>query len=170
MAESLYEIDSKLLEMLERGFNAECLTDEGEIDEAKAAEFLEQIQGQRNDKIEGIALYIKDLKADADKIKVEEAKLKARREAKERKAEVLQDYITSSLLAFGDKKFETARVALSFRKSETVEIADESALPEEYIKATVKYAPDKTALKQALKMGELIDGVRLVEKQNLQIK
>ena len=65
MRDSLYEIDSKLLEMLERGFNAECLTDEGEIDEAKAAEFLAQIQGQRNDKIEGIALYIKDLKAEA---------------------------------------------------------------------------------------------------------
>ena len=45
MADRLYDIDSKLLELLERGFNSECLNEDGEIDEEKAQAFLVAIQG-----------------------------------------------------------------------------------------------------------------------------
>lgn len=169
--ESLYEIDSKLFELLDQGFNSECINPEtGEIDFELAQKYLEDIQEQRDIKIESVALFIKDLAADALKIKNEEVKLKARREAKERKVEVLQNYLASSMLAFGEKKFETPRVALSFKKSEAIEIDDESTLPKEYLREKITYAPDKTALKQAIKSGEIIEGVRIVERQNLQIK
>ena len=42
-------------------------------------------------------------------------------------------------------------------------------LPEEYIRYK-EPEPDKTALKDALKRGEIIDGVSLVEKQSIQIR
>ena len=175
--DSLYEIDSALFELLERGFNRDCINEEtGEIDSEKAQAFLEEIKEKRADKIEGIALYIKDLRAQEKSIKEEEAKLKARRDSKSKKADVLESYLTSSLLAFGETKFETARCVLSIRKSEAVKIENEdvapieSLIPKEYVKTKITYAADKTALKQALKMGEIIDGVRIVVNQNLQIK
>lgn len=167
----LYDIDSSLLELLDRGFNAECIDEEtGEIDTAKAQEYLDLLQDERTEKIESIALFIKDLDSAALAIKEEERKLKARRETKERKASVLREYLSVSMLAHGEKRFETAKVAMTFRKSETIEIADEIMLPTEYVIVKTTIAPNKCALKQAIKDGELIDGVQLVEHQNLQIK
>ena len=176
MADRLYDIDSKLLELLERGFNSECLNEDGEIDEEKAQAFLVAIQGQRNDKIENIALYIKNLRASAKSIKEEIAVFDARKKAKERKADTLERYLATSLSAFGEKKFETTRVELTLRKSKQIKIDGENErpieklIPKEYVRETVKYSADKTALKKALEMGEIIDGVRIEEIQNLQIK
>lgn len=168
---SLYEIDGNIRQLLETGFNIACIDEEtGEIDEKRANEFLERLQLERKDKIENIAVFIKEIDADAQALKAEEKKLKERREAKERKAERLKDYVKNSLLLNGDLKFETPRVALSFRKSEVVVVDDISKLNDEYITIKTEQSANKTALKQALKLGEIIDGVRLEEKHNLQIK
>ena len=67
-------------------------------------------------------------------------------------------------------KFETARVKLSFRKSESVAIADESLIPDEFIKTEIIKNPMKNDIKKALKAGELVPGAGLVENLNLQVK
>lgn len=168
---SLYEIDQSIIELLENGFNLACCDLEtGEIDEQKAAEYLEQLQVERSVKVENIALYIKNLDADAEKIKEEEKNLKARRESKEKKAERLREYLKSSMLIFGEPKFETARVALSFRTSKSVVIDDMEKLDKKYIQEKVSYTADKTAIKKAIASGEVIEGARLEENKNLQIK
>lgn len=168
---SLYELNSSIIELLENGFNLACVDEEtGEIDEAKAAEYLEALQIDRTAKIENIAVYIKSLDSEAAAIKAEEKRLKERREAKERKAERMRDYLKSSMLLFNENRFETARVALSFRSSKTVVVSDIDKLAKEYIKEKVEYAADKTAIKKAIESGEIIDGAYIEEKQNLQIK
>lgn len=168
---SLYEIESGIIELLENGFNINCCDLEtGEIDEQKAAEYLEALQLERGVKIENIALYIKNLYADAEKIKQEEERLKARREAKVKKAERLREYLKSSMLTLGEPKFETARVALSFRTSKSVIIDDMEKLDKKYIQEKVSYTADKTAIKKAIASGEVIEGARLEENKNLQIK
>jgi hypothetical protein len=168
---SLYEIEKGIIELLENGFNAACVDPEtGEIDETKAAEYLETLQLERGEKVENIAIYIKSLDSDAAAIKAEEKNLQARRQAKERKAERLREYLKSSLLAFGDKKFETARVALSFRTSKQVIVADMEKLDKSFIKEKVEYAADKTAIKKAIESGATVDGAYIEEKQNLNIK
>ena len=168
---SLYEIEKSIIELLENGFNAACVDpDTGEIDETKAAEYLETLQLERGEKVENIAIYIKTLDSDAAAIKAEEKNLAARRQAKERKAERMREYLKSSMLAFGDKKFETARVALSFRTSRQVIIADLEKLDKAFIKEKVEYAADKTAIKKAIEGGALVDGAYIEEKQNLNIK
>lgn len=168
---SLYEIENGIIELLENGFNAACVDPEtGEIDETKAAEYLETLQLERGEKVENIAIYIKSLDSDAAAIKAEEKNLAARRQAKERKAERMREYLKSSMLAFGDKKFETARVALSFRTSRQVIVADLEKLDKAFIKEKVEYAADKTAIKKAIEGGALVDGAYIEEKQNLNIK
>ena len=168
---SLYLIDNEIIELLENGFNMACVDEEtGEINEEKAQAYLEALQIERAVKIENIALYIKNLLSDAAEIDAEEKKLKARRTAKERKAQRLKDYLASSLLASQEPKFETAKVALAFRSSKAVIIDNLETLDKAYIKEKIEYSPDKTAIKKAIESGETVNGAHIEVNQNLQIK
>ena len=75
-------------------------------------------------------------------------------------------YLTTALAG---EKFETTKVRLSFRKSESLEISEGADIPAEYLKQKDPDI-DKVELKKAVKAGLVLDGVQLVEKQNLQIK
>ena len=168
---SLYEIDKELTELLENGFTLSCVDLEtGVIDEEKAQAFLEQLPLEREKKVESIALFIKNLESDVDGIDAEIKRLTERKKAKERKAENLKNYLTTSMLAFKENKFETARVVLSFRKSKSVVIENESAIEKKFIKEEIKYSFDKKAIKQAIESGETVPGASIKENQNLQIK
>lgn len=164
---ALYEIDKNLYQLLEFDMvvdeeTGEILFEESDIDNLLLS---------RDEKIENTGCYIKNLLSDIEQLKAEEKSLKERRQTKEKKVERLKKYLADSMLLFGDKKFETPRVALSFRKSKQVEIDEDVVLPEEFIKVKVEKSPDKTKLKDAiLKQGESFEGVRIIEKENLQLK
>lgn len=166
MGLSLYEIDKAVVTVLDDGlvFNEET----GEI--VFDADNLDALETERNAKMEGVALYIKSLEAEASAMKAEEKALAERRAVREKKAERLRRYLSDSMLALGDTKIETARVSLSFRKSESVVIDDQAALPVEFIKVKMTETPDKTAIKKAIKSGAEVNGAALVENKNLQIK
>ena len=78
--------------------------------------------------------------------------------------------LTSCLDAAGRDKVETAKVRVSFRKSVSVNIEDEGALPADFIVETVSTKPDKTAIKKAIQAGQEIAGATLIENRNIQIK
>lgn len=60
---------------------------------------------------------------------------------------------------------------ISFRKSTQVVIDCEiERLPAKYVQLKMEYHPDKKALKCAIESGEEIDGVRIIEKKNVQFK
>lgn len=61
-------------------------------------------------------------------------------------------------------------IAIGTRKSESVEIFDEAQLPKEYLKEKITTAPDKTAIKIAIKAGKDVAGARIVENRNLSVK
>lgn len=168
---SLFKIDAGILELLENGFNLACVDPEtGEIDEAKAAEYLEQLQIDREIKLDNIGKYIKNLDAEIIALKAQEQAFAARRKSKERKIETLKNSVLASLQAANQKKFETVNVAYSLRRSETVEVVEIEKLDKKYIKEKYEYSADKTAIKNAIKAGETVEGAVLVEKQNLQVK
>ena len=78
---SLYDINNELLDALSRA-ELEAIENEGVIEDA-TAEMLDTLEMDRDVKIENTALYIKNLDSLSASIKVEEGKLKARREATE---------------------------------------------------------------------------------------
>ncbi len=162
---SLYELDQAVLSVLDNGLVFDEETGEIIWDEDN----FEQLEGERKEKLESVALYIKSLDADALAIKTEEKKLADRRAVKERKAERLREYVSRSMQTFGDPKIETPRVALSFRKSQAVEIWDADEIPAIYLRQAAP-TPDKAAIKKALRNGESISGASLAERQILQIK
>lgn len=159
---TLYEIQDNIRQAIEQGFNEET----GEIFDASD---IEALQIQRDEKIESIALYIKDLTAEANAIKAEKTALAKRQQTAENRAESLRRYLAKWL---DGQKFKTARVAISYRKSQTVELIDGldvNQLPQQFLR---EIAPevDKTALKDALKEGKEIYGAYLQEHINTIIK
>ena len=166
MSFSLYAIDNMVYTVLENGLIFDEETGEVLFDE----ENLSSLELERNKKLEAVALYIKSLEAEAEAMKAEAKKLADRREAKERKAERLRSYISNSMQALGDTKLETAKVAISFRKSESVDVYDPVLLPAEFTKTKTTVTPDKTAIKAAIKAGQEVAGATLEIKKNLQIK
>lgn len=159
---TLYEINAAL----EAAYDAAVDPDTGEIINGAAAQALDNLSMAKDEKVENIALWIKNLNAEADAINAEKKKLAARQAAAENKAESLKRYLAGALAG---EKFKTARVAISYRKSESVQIDEGAALPPELM-TTPKPVPNKTAIKEALKAGEVIEGASLVTNNNIQIR
>lgn len=153
---SLYQIDQAILECLD--------AETGEIIDA---EKLNALFMEKNQKIENIALWIKNLQADALAYKAEKDAFAARQKAAESKVESLKAYLVSAL---DGQKFSTAKCAVSFRKSEAVQVDDVNSIPAEWIRTKTTIEPDKTAIKAAIKAGQEITGCKLVETTNISIK
>jgi hypothetical protein len=165
MAFSLYEINSQI----EQVWGTAVDPDTGEIINEDALQELEQLGMQREEKLENLALFYKNLSAEAEALKAEKMRLAARQAAAEKKAEGIKKYIAASMDSAGGEKIKTSKVAIGWRKSESVQVEENAFLPDEYL--TFKAPePNKTAIKKALKAGEKIDGASLVTANNIQIK
>ena len=159
---SLYEIEQAMLACVD--------LETGEVIDAAQ---LDALQMERTAKLESVALWIKNLESDVEAYKAEMESFAARRKAAERKIEGLKTYLANALAG---EKFSTAKCAVSFRKSEAVEILDRercmswavAACPEAL---TIKEPEiNRTVIKKALKEGKTFPGVMLVERQNINIK
>lgn len=152
---NLYEIDQEIMNCVDM--------ETGEIiDPAR----LDELQMDRDTKIENIACWIKNLKADAEALKAEKDALAGRQKAAENKMESLKKYLSGYLAG---QKFQTPKVAISFRKVSSVNVIDMSLLPKKFL----RYAdptPDKTMIKNAIKAGNDVSGAEIVEGQSMTIK
>lgn len=160
---NLYEIDSAIAALID--------PDTGEIQNYEA---FEELQMARDQKIENMALVLKNAAAASAAIKAEMDALKSRKEAADKTVERMKEYITQ---ATGGQKFETAKVRLTFRSSTRVEISDEVTLLdwlERHNKENcIKYKmPEisRSEVGKLLKDGEEVPGAILAEYSNLQVK
>lgn len=158
----LFEIDERLASCVKINGDQAVDTETGEVIDIEAVEALEM---EREQKIENIGLWIKELTAQAEAIKAEKNKLAEREKSAKNKAEHLKEFLTAYL---DGKKFETARVAIKFRSVESVSVPDVAALPEKYWRIKPPEA-DKTAIKNAIKAGEVVAGAELVKKQSISV-
>ena len=154
---TLYEIDKRIIDLID--------DETGEIIDSNLNTF-DELMMERNNKIENVALWIKNLRADAEAYKAEEQAFVDRKKAAERKIESLTRLLEITLRG---RKFKTERVQIGYRKSDSVQIDKDAKLPDEYLRFR-EPEPDKAALKKALKDGVEIKGARLEEKLNVQVK
>lgn len=131
---------------------------------------IDEISADLDEKVENIACYLKNLSSDAEAIKAEEEALKARRQRLERHHDRLAAYLTEQLARAGKRRVETTRADVSLRRTKSVRIEDEMLVPQEFIKTTVKTAPDKRAIGYALKEGKAVPGCMLAEYDSLQVR
>lgn len=161
---NLFELTTELQNAMEN------IVIDPETGEATGFESVDALDIAFDDKAEGYALAIKNLLAFADSAKAEADKMNARAKAAKAKADKLKEHLSQSMAAVGKTKIETARAALSFRKSVSVKITDDESIPDELFKVTVKKEPDKTEIGKLLKSGGSVPGAELETKMNLQIK
>lgn len=159
---TLYEIDMEILACVD--------PESGEIIDFDK---LEELQIQREEKIEKVALWYKNLVSDAEALKAEKIALAEREAAARQKAESLKKWLTDAL---NGSKMSTPKVAIAFRKSESVEIEDAifahwaQVNNRDDLLSYKEPTPNKTAIKAAIKSGQTISGASIVEKNNIQIK
>ena len=155
----------KLYEIINEIENFEFIVDE-ETGEILNAMQLDELELAKEEKVENICLWIKNLKAEANAIKEEVSSLQKRQKAVNNKAESLERYIQQAL---NGEKFKTARVSVSYRKSEVVECENILAVDDDYLRYKEPEL-DKSKVKAALKEGISVKGCSLVQKQNMQIR
>lgn len=126
---------------------------------------MNALQMERGEKIENVALWVKELDAEAKAIREEEKRLAERRKVNENKIASLKGYLS---MALSGQKFSTPRVKISWRKSEAVDIPDPEKIPASWYRAKYEIARDD--IKAALKAGEAVPGASLIENTNIQIK
>ena len=156
----LYDIDQAILKCID--------VETGEVIDA---EQLDKLQMERDEKIENVACWIKDLKAEAEALKNEKQALAERQRVAENKAESLKNWLAYAL---NGEKFKTAKCSISYRNSESVEVTEEGleALMREHEDLLTYETPEpnKKAIKDAIKDGLSVAGVQLVQNVSTIIK
>lgn len=171
---NLYEINAQIQACIMPSIDAET----GElIEELIDLERLAFLQMEKDTKVENIAKWVKNLKAEAEALKVEKMRLADRQKKAENKIESLTRYLEDALA--GEKfKSEDGTVDIRYRKSKKVETTKNE---EEIILALqqegrtdllTQKAPtlNKTAIKNAIiKDGEALEGLEVIETVTMQI-
>jgi hypothetical protein len=151
----LYEIDKAIMDCIDM-----------ETGEVINEELLNGLQMERDAKIENVALWIKELKAEAEALKAEKMAFAERQKVAENKMESLKKWLAYAL---NGEKFKTVRASVTFRTTEKVEVADIFKLDENYVRYKDPEA-DKDAIKKAIKAGQVVAGATLVPSTSVIIK
>ena len=162
---ALYEIDQDILDCVDM-----------ETGEIVDIEKLNALQMERKAKMEGVALFVKDLSAEASAVKEEADKLMARKRALDNKITALKSWL---LFALGGEKLKTPRCNVYQTHNTKVNVIDEQSAvnwiqthckePEEFLRFTLPEIR-KDAVKAELKAGKEIPGVTLEETESVVIK
>lgn len=150
----LYEIDQAIMSLVD---------ETGEIIDIEA---FDSLQMERDAKIENIALYIKDLRAEVEALKAEKIAFAERQKVAENKVESLKNYLAYALKG---QAFKSTKAVVSFRKTQQVDVPDIYALDENFLRYKEPEA-DKTAIKEAIKAGQTVKGATLIENTSVIIK
>jgi hypothetical protein len=167
MNKSLYHISTEAKELV-----SALEENEGELNpDIESA--LRINQNELQEKSINYAYAIKTVSNDVDAISEEIKRLQALKKAKENVVQKLKDTVVNAMQIYGIEKVETPTLKLSIRRSEAVIIDDSftKVNPEGYyMTEKITYTPDKTMIKEAIKRGQNIEGARIIETYNLQIK
>lgn len=143
----------------------EATDEDGVIDFDQIKDRLEELELGKAEKIDNCLAFCKSRTATADALKKEKAAIADRQRVAENEAKRMKEYIGFCLRG---EKYESTAGKVSYRKSESVEITNEDIIPDEYLKWESR--PNKTAMKDDLKQGVVIDGAHLEVNINTIIK
>lgn len=139
---------------------------------------LTGIEGEFDEKAESIAIYYKQLLAEAKMLKAEKAAIAKRQSQKEKQAESLKTYLFKSMQALGRQKIDMPRAVMSLKKNAPSLVVDDEIsfvewAEEHNLDHLLKYSiPEvkKNDVKALCKKGEEIPFVHMESKQSLSIK
>lgn len=133
---------------------------------------LESLGGELEVKAQAVGHMVRSIEASADAMKQWARDAQERASSALARAEALREYLSTNLQACGISKVEGPGIALSFRKSTAVVIDEPALIPVGFMRVPEPPppSPDKKALADALKAGEVVPGAHLETRLNLQVK
>lgn len=131
---------------------------------------LNALTDSMENKAINITRFYKSLEATRDAIKNEKDKMAAREKAFTSQVDRLKEYLLSNMQRCEIKKIECPQFVIVLQNNPTaVEILNQEQIPNEYDKQP-KREIDLTRIKDDLKNGVVIPGVRLVQRQSIRIR
>lgn len=162
---ALYDIDQEILDCVDM-----------ETGEILDSEKLDALQMERKQKLENVALWVKDLNAEAEAVKAEADKLTARKKALDNKITSLKSWL---LRALDGEKLKTARCSVYQTHNTRLNVIDEQSVvrwiqthykePEQFLKYSLPEIR-KDAVKAEIKDGKEIPGAALELTESVVIK
>ena len=152
---SLYDINSEILSCID--------AETGEIIDV---ERLQALQMEREQKVENVALWYKNLLSDAAQYAEEESRFKAKKQRAQAQAERLKEYLFGSRAG---EKYKSPRVSISYRTAPRVIVDDVLDLPPQFVKFAAP-EPKKSDIMAAIKNGEEVRGAHVEATQSIVIK
>lgn len=139
-----------------------------ETGEILNADNLHAVEAEASDKVEATALYLRELDAEAKAAKDEADRMIARVKSMQKRSDYLKSMLLDALHATG--KVKTARVTVSIRTTQAVEVSEGANLPEAYTTVKTTVSPNKIAIKQALLDGVEVPGCSLEARESVSIR
>jgi len=160
---NLYEINKDLNNLILSAVDAD-----GVINEAFESD-IDSLVMAKEEKLLNCAKYIKNEMAFVEMLKKEEQSLSTRRKQIEKRVEWMKKYVVGNMEA--GEKVKDHQAQLSTIKSSSVEIIDEKLIPKELCNHIPEcWKVDRIAVKKAIKAGNELEGAKMVDKLNLQVK
>lgn len=164
MKQSIYQISNEFIEL-----QNQLIEQDGEYSDEQVNALAINETNFEN-KLVGCSFVMKSFDNNINIIDEEIKRLTQLKKSAVNSKERLKTIISNAMQLFGKDEVKTAIVKLSFRKSESVNVEDVNALPNEYKVVKVTEAADKIKIKEALNNGVEIDGCSISVNYNLQIK
>lgn len=163
---NIYEITNDYLQIM-------AMLEDSDLDPQTLADTMEGIEGEFEIKAENYAKVMKNLEGDILAIKTEIDRLTAKKKALENNVKNMKATLQSVMEVTGKTRFKTELFSFNIQKntpSVVIDLEDLSKLPSQFIKQH-EIEVDKTAIKEALKRGEDLDGIAHFEQsESLRIK
>lgn len=163
---NLYEIDTTLaVRMIELGE----MLDNGET---PSQEFIDECLDLQNDlenKLVNCGKFIKNAQVDIDGLDGEIKRLTAKKQSLQKRTDLIKANMLSAMLTHNLDKIADPIMPIRVQTNgkASVLVDDVASLPSQF--QTIKVEANKTALEQAIKAGEIIDGVRIEKGKHIRI-
>ena len=124
-------------------------------------------------KVQGLEMVARCLEMHTPAIEAEIERLQKLKKQRQAKAHGLREYLMANMIAMGATKIETPLFRLAIKNNPAaVDVFEPGLVPASFMRTPEPPppAPDKTAIKEALKAGQDVPGARLTSGQRLEIK
>lgn len=161
----LYELSDKYEQVLDMVANGDLALEDVE-------DTLEALKDQFEIKAENIGKIIIMLNGYVDSIDNEIKRLKDRKDHMKNSVANMKDYLKYNFQRLGVKKVSGSILDLRLQKNPpSVNILDETKIPIDFMKIIPEERkPDKKAILDAYKNGQLIDGIEIIQDESIRIK
>jgi hypothetical protein len=165
-----------LYQLVEQHRSLEALADSDDIPAEVIRDTLEGLEGDIQAKSVSVAHFFKNLDASADAIDDAVKQMQSRAARLRKRSESIKAYLLLSMQATGITRIECPYFQLVVRNNPpSVVIDNEAEVPDSYKRTPEplplpKAVPDKKAIADAIKAGEVVPGAHTTTGQRLEIK